>query len=167
MLGLCLKQEDGLFLARVIKKACKTPSSSYWHRPFKKCITWELWVKFYLGQNAAWETAFQWALHKCNCYRHCHTKWIESEKREISWHPSYMDSKKKWYRLTHRLREQTCGYWGKRWREGTVREFGMDMDTLLYVKWITNNDLPYNTGNSTLCRSLDGRGYMYIHGWAP
>ena len=31
---------------------------------------------------------------------------------------------------------------------GTVREFGMDMYTLLYLKWITNKDLPYSTGNS-------------------
>ena len=30
---------------------------------------------------------------------------------------------------------------------GTVREFGMDMCTLLYLKWITNKDLPYSTGN--------------------
>ena len=25
--------------------------------------------------------------------------------------------------------------------KGTVREFGMDMYTLLYLKWITNKDL--------------------------
>ena len=35
------------------------------------------------------------------------------------------------------------------WREGIVREFGMDMYTLLYLKWITTNkDLLYTTGNS-------------------
>ena len=27
-------------------------------------------------------------------------------------------------------------------------EFGIDMYTLLYLKEITNKDLPYNTGNS-------------------
>ena len=26
--------------------------------------------------------------------------------------------------------------------EGIVKEFGMDMYTLLYLKWITNKDLP-------------------------
>ena len=26
----------------------------------------------------------------------------------------------------------------ERWRKGIVREFGMDMDTLLYLKWIIN-----------------------------
>ena len=29
-----------------------------------------------------------------------------------------------------------------------VREFGIDMYTLLYLKWITNKDLLYSTGNS-------------------
>ena len=35
--------------------------------------------------------------------------------------------------------------------EGIVREFGMDMYTLLYLKWITNKDLLYSTGNSAQC----------------
>ena len=29
-----------------------------------------------------------------------------------------------------------------------VREFGIHMYTLLYLKWITNKDLLYSTGNS-------------------
>ena len=29
--------------------------------------------------------------------------------------------------------------------EGIVREFGINMYTLLYFKWITNKDLLYNT----------------------
>ena len=36
-------------------------------------------------------------------------------------------------------------------REGIVREFGMDRYTLLYLKWITNKDLLYSTGNSARC----------------
>ena len=32
--------------------------------------------------------------------------------------------------------------------EGVVREFGMDMDTLLYLTWRTNKDLLSSTGNS-------------------
>ena len=33
--------------------------------------------------------------------------------------------------------------------DGIVREFGIDMYTLLYLKWITNEDLLlYSTGNS-------------------
>ena len=30
---------------------------------------------------------------------------------------------------------------GEGWRGGIVREFGIDMYTLLYLKWITNKDL--------------------------
>jgi len=43
---------------------------------------------------------------------------------------------------THRL--ERMGRAG----EGTVREFGINMYTLLYLKWITNKDLLYSTGNS-------------------
>ena len=34
---------------------------------------------------------------------------------------------------------------------GRDREFGMDMYILLYLKWITNKDLLYSTGNSAQC----------------
>ena len=40
---------------------------------------------------------------------------------------------------------------GKRWVEGIVRELGMNMYTLLYLKWITKKDLLHNTGNSAQC----------------
>ena len=33
---------------------------------------------------------------------------------------------------THRLKERTYDCWGEGWEEGIVREFGMDMYTLLY-----------------------------------
>ena len=32
-----------------------------------------------------------------------------------------------------------------------IREFGVDMYTRLNLKWITNKDLLYNTGNSVQC----------------
>ena len=35
--------------------------------------------------------------------------------------------------------------------EGVVRESGMDMDTLLYFKWITSKDLLFSTGDSAQC----------------
>ena len=50
-----------------------------------------------------------------------------------------------------RLREQTYGCQREGWGEGIVREFGMDMYTRLYLKWITNKDLLYSTGNSAQC----------------
>ena len=43
--------------------------------------------------------------------------------------------------------------------EGTVREFGMDMYTLLYLKWITNKELPNSTWDSAQWYvAADGRG---------
>ena len=49
---------------------------------------------------------------------------------------------------------------GKDEGEGIVTEFGMDVYTLLYLKWITNKDLLCSTWNpcSMLCGSLDGKG---------
>ena len=51
------------------------------------------------------------------------------------------------------------GLWGGGggWEEGIVKEFGMDMYTLLYVKWITNKDLLHSTGNSV---QYHGEGWM-------
>ena len=37
------------------------------------------------------------------------------------------------------------------WGEGIVREFGIDMYTLLYLKWITSKDLLNSTWNSAQC----------------
>ena len=31
------------------------------------------------------------------------------------------------------------------WGWGLVREYGINMYTMLYLKWITNKDLPYST----------------------
>ena len=46
---------------------------------------------------------------------------------------------------------------GEKWEEGIVREFGMDMYTLLYLKWITNKALLYSKGDSArCCDSLNG-----------
>ena len=44
------------------------------------------------------------------------------------------------------------GGWG-----GIVREFGIDMYTLLYLKSIGNKYLLYSTGNSILCNNLNGK----------
>ena len=38
---------------------------------------------------------------------------------------------------------------GEGWREGIVREFGIDIYTLIYFKWITNKNLLNNTWNYT------------------
>ena len=46
---------------------------------------------------------------------------------------------------THGLRGRTYGCWG------IVREVGVDMCTLLYLKCSNNKGLLYSTGNSAQC----------------
>ena len=48
---------------------------------------------------------------------------------------------------THRLRKPTHGCWG----EGTVKDFGKVMYTLLYLKQISNEDQLCSTRNSAHC----------------
>ena len=57
------------------------------------------------------------------------------------------------------------------WGEGIIREFGMDMYTLVYLKCKTNQDMLYSTGNSAQCYaaawmggSLGENGYRYMCG---
>ena len=67
--------------------------------------------------------------------------------------------KKKLYKSTYlqsrkRLTENTlmvARVGGGGQGEGTVKEFGMDMHTLLYLKWIANKDPVYSTWNSDQC----------------
>ena len=69
---------------------------------------------------------------------------------------------------THRLREWAYGCRG----EEIFREFGIDMYTLLNLKWVTNKDLLCNTGKSAQCYmaawmggEFGGNGYIYTYGW--
>ena len=48
---------------------------------------------------------------------------------------------------THRLRKQIYGGWVER----IVMEFGKVMYTLMYLKWVTDKDLLWSTGNSAQC----------------
>ena len=55
--------------------------------------------------------------------------------------------------------------------EAIVREFGIDMSTLLYLKLITNKDLLYSTRNSVQCYvagwmagKFGENGYTYVYG---
>ena len=58
--------------------------------------------------------------------------------------------------------------WGKM-GEGIIREFGMDMYTLLYLKLITNKDLLYSTGYSYQCyvATWMGAESAYMHEKIP
>ena len=74
-----------------------------------------------------------------------------------------------------RLREWTYSCQGeRRMGDGTVRDFGKVMYTLLYLKWITNKGLLYSTWNSAQCyvpacmgRGSWKNGYMYKYDWIP
>ena len=48
---------------------------------------------------------------------------------------------------THGHREQICGCQGEGGRSGMDREFGVSRCKLLYLEWISNQALLYNTGN--------------------
>ena len=52
---------------------------------------------------------------------------------------------------THRLREQTYGCGAGGGGDGILREFGMDVYTQLYLKWMINQVLAYSTQDSAQC----------------
>ena len=49
--------------------------------------------------------------------------------------------------------------------ERRVRDFEMNMYTLLYFKWITNKDLLYSTGNSAQCYVAAWMGEEFEGKW--
>ena len=55
---------------------------------------------------------------------------------------------------------------GEGWGEGIIREFGVDMYTLLYLKWITNKVLLYCTGTSAQCYVAAWMGEEFGGEWA-
>ena len=90
---------------------------------------------------------------------------------------------KKWYKWTylknrHRLTDlenELIVASGEGRREGIVRDFGINIFIPLYLKWVTNKDLLYSTGNSVQCYvaaqmeagGLGENGYMYMYDWVP
>ena len=54
--------------------------------------------------------------------------------------------------MASREKERKWNAWVKNERGNQIDwECGMDMYTLLYLKWINNKDLLYSTGNSAQC----------------
>ena len=49
--------------------------------------------------------------------------------------------------------------------EEAVRELGMDMYTLLYLKWVNNRDLLYSTWNSAQCYVASWMGEEFGGEW--
>ena len=70
---------------------------------------------------------------------------------------------------------QRANLWWLRGRMGEeiITEFGMNMFTLRYLKWITNKGLLYSIGNSAQyyvaawVGVLEENGYMYMYGKVP
>ena len=89
-------------------------------------------------------------------------------KEMIQMNSSVIQNRKK---KTHWLRVQTYGCQGEWWRKGTVREFGMKMYILLYLKWTAIRELLYNTWNSAQCyvAACAGWGFggewMHVYVW--
>ena len=54
---------------------------------------------------------------------------------------------------------------GEGWGDGIVREFGMDVYTLMYLKWIGNKDLRYSTQNSAQCYGAAWMGGEFGGEW--
>ena len=52
-----------------------------------------------------------------------------------------------------------------RGKDDVVREFGIDRNTLLYLKWITNNVLLYSTGDCVQCYVAAWMGGEFGGGW--
>ena len=50
---------------------------------------------------------------------------------------------------------------------GINQELGMNTHTLLYLKWITNKDLLYRTGNSAQCYVAAWMGGEFGGEWIP
>ena len=59
--------------------------------------------------------------------------------------------------------------WGKEKGKRIIGEFGMDMYTLLYFKWVTNKDLLYSMWDSVQCYVADwvrkefGREWLHVY----
>ena len=99
----------------------------------------------------------------------CHTEWSQSEReRQISHINTYMWNLEKWYRCSYlksRKRDkdvQNKHVNTKRERAGLNWEIGTDINTLLWIKQITNKNLLYSIANSNLWKEIQKRGDICI-----
>ena len=82
---------------------------------------------------------------------------MESKEKRCKW--TYLEN-----RLTD-LENEHMVIIREGWRKVVVREFGMDMSTLLYLTQITNKDLLYSTWNSAQCYGAAWRGEEFGEEW--
>ena len=105
---------------------------------------------------------------------------VNQRQRNIVWRPLYMESKKKWYKWTYlQKRNRTYGCQEGELGTAMVREFGIDMYTQLYFRWIKYPvyfTRSYSIAHGTLLNimwrpgweeSLGENGYMYMYGYIP
>ena len=85
-----------------------------------------------------------------------HTKWSKSDReRQISYGTAYMWNLKKWYQWTYLqnrnrhtdIENKLMVIKGERLGGGINWEFGIEMYTLICIKWITNKNLLYKKIN--------------------
>ena len=104
------------------------------------------------------------------------------QARQRKRYPSCAESKEEWYkwpylqnrnRLTD-LKEWTYDYGGRgeEREEGIIREFGMDIYTLLYLKSTKTYCIAQGTLFNVMWQpgwegSLGENGYVYMQGWVP
>ena len=119
-----------------------------WKQP--KCPLTEEWIKKmwykYTNNGILLSYLKEWNKAICSNMRDLEIVILSevSQRRNIIWYPLHVESKKKWYKWTYKTATDSqtmrmsfivAGGW---MGEGIVREFGVDMYTLLYLKWITN-----------------------------
>ena len=93
--------------------------------------------------------------------RDCHKQWSKSEReRQIPYINTHMWNLEKWYGwsyLQSRTRDTNIeNVWPPRGKEGwgvfgMNYKIGIDICTVLCIKWIANENLLYSTGNSAQC----------------
>ena len=143
-----------------------------WQQP--KCPSTEEWIKKWYIYIMEYYSPM-----KKNKIRPFAATWMDLEsvilnevsqrRRNVLWLSLYVKSKKKWYKWTYlqnrnRLSDLENKLVVSRGKDGggrgIIREFGMDVYTLLCLKQITSKRLTlwHRELCSVLCGSLDGRG---------
>ena len=126
--------------------------------------TLNTWCRKNSPQHACWERKVRWRRLWAQCLDSIKVSWklTQYSKRNVFCRQQNAQSEgQPWIRIIDLkilspeslpFRERTYGWgWGEGCREGIVKEFRMDLYTLLCLKYKTNKDLLYSTGNSTQC----------------
>jgi len=148
-----------LFTTAKTQKQYKSPSPEEWiKKMWCEYTQWNVTWPFLMNE---WNKAI---FSNVDGPRACHAMWSKSDRQgEILYGIPYMqnlkgnDSNELIFKTDSQTQRTDLRWPGGRVGGGIVGELGMDIYTLLYLKWITNNDL-HNEVCSMLCGSLDGRG---------